>query len=248
MNPTQELMNILGAAALLLWGLRMIQSGVMRAFGAQLRQWIAKGTKNRLTSAFWGFAATLALQSSTAIAVITASFAARDFLTLPMAQAVMLGANLGTAIVALVLSTKVSGLASIAILTGVALSMSARKITTKGSGKAVLGLGLMLLALQMMDAATEPLRNAPVVPSLLRALEAAPLLAVLMASGLAVLCSSSLAVIVLAVVLAGGQVISPVMAVYMVAGANLGGAVPPWLATMTEGTAMIPTNVVKWRR
>lgn len=237
MSPTLEFLNILGAAALLLWGLRMIKAGVMRAFGAELRQWIAKGTKNRLTSAFWGFAATLALQSSTAIAVITASFAARDFLTLSAAQAIMLGANLGTAIVALILSTNVTGFASVAILIGVAMSMSARKIATKGMGKAVLGLGLMLLALQMMDAATEPLRQAPVVVSLLGALEAAPLLAVLIAAGLAVLSSSSLAVIVLAVVLAGGQVISPTMSIYMVAGANLGGAIPPFLATMAEGTA-----------
>lgn len=230
-------MNILGAAALLLWGLQLIKTGVMRAFGASLRQWIAKGTKNRGTAAFWGFATTLALQSSTAIAIISASFTAREFISLTMAQAVMLGANLGTAIVALVLSTDISGFASVVVLAGVVTSMLAQKTATKGVGKAVLGLGLMLLALQLMDAATEPLRNSPLVGIVLGALDDGPLLAVLIAAGLAVLSSSSLAVIVLAVVLAGGEVISPVMSVYMVAGANLGGAVPAHLAVINEGAA-----------
>ena len=82
MESTVDLVNILGAAALLLWGLGQIKTGIMRAFGTKLRQWIAKGTGNRVSAAFWGFVATLALQSSTAVAVITASFAAREFVTL----------------------------------------------------------------------------------------------------------------------------------------------------------------------
>ncbi|AGT07283.1 Na/Pi cotransporter family protein [Paracoccus aminophilus] len=235
MNPTIELVNILGAAALLLWGLGQIKLGIMRAFGASLRQWIAKGTKNRVLAAFWGFIATLALQSSTAVAVITASFAAREFISLGMAQAVMLGANLGTSIVALVLSADVSAFGSVLILIGVAMSMSATGTTSKGVARAILGLGLMLLALRLMDEATLPLRDSPLVATILSALGNAPLLAVLMAAGLAVLASSSLAVIVLAMVLAGGGIISPAMAIYLVAGANLGGAIPPWLAVAGEG-------------
>ena len=235
MDPTIELVNIFGAAALLLWGLGQIKTGIMRAFGASLRQWIAKGTKNRVMAAFWGFVATLALQSSTAVAVITASFAAREFITLAMAQAVMLGANLGTSIVALVLSADVSAFSSLLILIGVAMSLWATTTTTKGVARAVLGLGLMLLALRLMDQSTLPLRDSHVVATVLAALGNAPLLAVLIATGLAVIASSSLAVIVLAMVLAGGGVISPPMAIYLVAGANLGGAIPPWLAVAADG-------------
>lgn len=235
MDPTIELVNIFGAAALLLWGLGQIKTGILRAFGASLRQWIAKGTKNRVFAAFWGFMATLALQSSTAVAVITASFAAREFITLAMAQAVMLGANLGTSIVALVLSADVSAFASLLILIGVAMSLGAKSVTAKGVARAVLGLGLMLLALRLMDESTQPLRDSQVVATVLTALGQAPLLAVLVAAGLAVIASSSLAVIVLAMVLAGGGMISGPMAIYLVAGANLGGAVPPWLAVTGEG-------------
>ncbi|MFB9224238.1 Na/Pi cotransporter family protein [Paracoccus cavernae] len=235
MESTVDLVNILGAAALLLWGLGQIKTGIMRAFGTKLRQWIAKGTKNRVSAAFWGFFATLALQSSTAVAVITASFAAREFVTLGMAQAVMLGANLGTAIVALVLSADVSAFSSLLILIGVAMTLRAQSLTTKGVARAVLGLGLMLLALRLMDDATLPLRDSRIVATVLAALGDAPLLAVLLASGMAVIASSSLAVIVLAMVLAGGGIISPPMAIYLVAGANFGGAIPAMLATAADG-------------
>ena len=73
MDATIQLIDLLGAAALLLWGLRLIKTGILRAYGAVLRQWIGRGTGNRLAAAFWGFVATLGLQSSTATAVITCS-------------------------------------------------------------------------------------------------------------------------------------------------------------------------------
>lgn len=236
MKSTIELVNIFGAAALLLFGLGLIKDGIMLAFGAKLRQWIAKGTRNRVLAVLWGFLATLLLQSSTAVAVITASFAAREFITLTMGQAVMLGANLGTAIVALILSKDVSVFASLFILAGIAGGMMTKGMVAKGVCRALLGLGLMLLALQLMDAATLPLRDSPVIATVLRALDDAPLIAVLVAALLAVISSSSLAVIVLAMVLAGSNIISPVMSIYMMAGANLGGAVPPYLAVAGEGT------------
>ena len=121
MHSTIQLINLLGAGALLLWGLRMIKTGVMRAFGASLRLWIAKGTGNRFAAVLSGIMATLALQSSTATAVITASFAANGVINPRMAQAVMLGANVGTSIAAVILSLDVHWFGSAMILVGVIL-------------------------------------------------------------------------------------------------------------------------------
>lgn len=237
MNATIQLVDLLGAAALLIWGLRMIKTGVLRAFGAVLRQWIAKGTTNRVSAAFWGFIVTLGLQSSTATAVITASFTARDIVTPRMAQAVLLGANLGTAIVTLFLSMDLHWLGSLLILAGVVLSTSAQANTPRNSGRAILGLGLMLLALHLLGGVTAPLRSSPTLAMVLSALDTAPVLAVLIAAGLAVLASSSLAVVVLVMLLAGAGVVDGPLALCLVAGANLGGAIPPHLAVASDGVA-----------
>ncbi len=237
MESTAQLIDLLGAGALLLWGLRLIKTGILRAFGASLRQWIAHGTGNRFTAAVSGLLATLALQSSTATAVITASFAERRLIDPRMGQAVMLGANVGTALTAAILAANVHWLGSATILVGVATYMSSRYARGRGIGRALLGLGLMLLALQLLGAVTAPLRDSETVAMLLRSLADAPVFALLLAAGLAFVTSSSLAAVLFVALLAQTGAVPPALAIVLVAGANLGGAVPPWLAVAKEGVA-----------
>ncbi len=235
MESTTDLINLLAAGALLLWGLRLIKTGILRAFGASLRQAIASGVRNRITAAVSGLLATLALQSSTATAVITASFVERGIVSPRLAQAVMLGANLGTSLAAFVLALEFHWFSGAMILLGVATFEIARYSRAKNVGRAMLGLGLMLLALQMLGQVIGPLEQSPVMIALFRAMDGAPVFALLLAAGLATLASSSLAVVLLAAILAQAGVVSPLLAVVLVAGANLGGAVPPWLVSRQEG-------------
>lgn len=235
MHSTIQLVDLLGAAALLLWGLRLIKTGVMRAFGASLRLWIAKGTGNRLWAALSGFMATLALQSSTATAVITASFAANGAIRPRMAQAVMLGANVGTAVAAVVLSLDVHWFASVTIFAGVMLFSLSKFARGKGLGRAILGLGLMLLALQLVGNVTEPLRQSEVMIAILTGLGDAPVFALLLAAGLAFMASSSLAVVLFVAMLGQSGIVPASLAIVLVAGANLGGAIPPFLAVLRDG-------------
>ena len=235
MHSTIQLINLLGAGALLLWGLRMIKTGVMRAFGASLRLWIAKGTGNRFAAVLSGIMATLALQSSTATAVITASFASNGAINPRMAQAVMLGANVGTAIAAVVLSLDVHWFASAMILVGVTVFQLSKYARGKGIGRAILGLGLMLLALQLVGNVTGPLRESDVMIAILSGLGDAPAFALILAAVLALVASSSLAVVLFVALLASAGIVSPPLAVTLVAGANLGGAIPPLLAVLQEG-------------
>lgn len=236
MHSTIQLVDLLGAGALLLWGLRMIKTGVMRAFGASLRLWIAKGTGNRFTAVLSGIMATLALQSSTATAVITASFASNGAINPRMAQAVMLGANVGTSIAAVILSLEVHWFASAMVLVGVVVFSLSKYARGKGIGRAILGLGLMLLALQLVGNVTGPLRESEVMIAILSGLGDAPAFALILAAVLAFVSSSSLAVVLFVALLASSGIVPPALAVTLVAGANLGGAIPPLLAVLSEGT------------
>lgn len=237
MASTIELINLLGAGALLIWGLRLIKTGVMRAFGASLRLWIAKGTGNRFAAVLSGLLATLALQSSTATAVIAAAFAARGILTPRAGQAVMLGANVGTSIAAVILSMNVHWFGSALIFVGVTVFSLNDGARGKGIGRALLGLGLMLLALQLLAGITEPMRESALVAAILKGLADAPVFALAFAAGLAFLASSSLAVMLFVALVAQSGLVTPALALVLVAGANLGGAIPPLLAVMGEGVA-----------
>ena len=96
MDGVTTILNVMGAVALLLWGVRMVRTGLTRAFGATLRRVIGACSKNRFAAFGGGVALTAILQSSTATALLVASFAGRGLITLSIAIAVMLGANIGT--------------------------------------------------------------------------------------------------------------------------------------------------------
>lgn len=236
MTSTILLVDLLGAAALLLWGLQLLKGGVNRAFGAQLRMFLASATRNRFSAIGAGFATTLALQSSTAMAMLVSSFVAQGLIGPAMAQAVMLGANVGTAVVTQVLSFDIHWLAPAAILVGV-FAHARPDRRSKGIGEIAIGVGLMLLALRLMSDATGPMRDSEAVEAFFALLSDAPVIALALAAALAAVSASSLAVVLFIVALASAGSIDIGLCLILVAGANLGGAIPPVLAAATEGIA-----------
>ncbi len=232
MEPTVVIINLFGAVALLLFGLAQVKDGVTRAFGAKLRTGLATGTSNGLRSFASGFGATIALQSSTATALTVASFVERDLIRPRMAQIVLLGANVGTAVTAWIVATGIAWLSPLLLLTGVIVHRG-QSSARKGSGTALIGIGLMLLSLHLLSAATEPMRESPALAAFVRLLDGAWPVAISLTAVLAVLSSSSLAVIVLILSLASTGALSTSLIILLVLGANLGGAIPPVLATLS---------------
>lgn len=213
----------------------MIRTGVSRAFGARLRYWLARATRNRITAFLVGLTATCALQSSTATALMTASFAGRALIAVPMGLAIMLGADVGTSLVAQALTFNMHWLSPALIIAGVVLFMARDASRPRAIGRALLGLGLLLLALRLLAGATEPMRESVLLQNFLAGLAQAPVLAVIMAALLTVLTSSSLAIILLVTSLAAHGGVTAPLAVALVLGANVGGAVMPLLATSASG-------------
>src|ERR1700724_3980942 len=116
---TIVLLDLMGGVALLLWGLHMVRTGILRALGPDLRRVLPKTVGNRFVAAAAGMGLTALLQSSTATALMTASFAAEGLIGLVPALAIMLGANIGTTLIVQVLSFNVSALAPVFLLAGI---------------------------------------------------------------------------------------------------------------------------------
>ncbi|MDL2397333.1 Na/Pi cotransporter family protein [Rhizobium mayense] len=232
MESTVVMINLFGAVALLLFGLAQIKDGVSRAFGAKLRTGLASGTRGRLRSFTSGFLATIALQSSTATALMIASFVERDLVLPSMAQIVLLGANVGTAVTAWIVATGIEWLSPLIILIGIVLYRRA-STAQKGAGTALIGIGLMLLSLQLLSLATAPMRQSPALGAFIGLLDDALPVALIFSAVLAFASSSSLAMVVLILSLASTGILSPALTVALVLGANLGGAIPPVMATLS---------------
>lgn len=179
-----------------------------------------------------GFVATVALQSSTATALMVASFVERELIKPRMAQIVLLGANVGTAVTAWVVATGIEWLSPLIILAGIVLYRSG-STNRQGGGTALIGIGLMLLSLHLLGAATEPMRHSPALAAFIGLLDNAWLVALVLSAGIAFVSSSSLAAVVLILSLASNGILSSGLIVVLVLGANLGGAIPPVVATLS---------------
>ncbi len=222
--------NLFGAVALLLFGLGQVRDGMQRAFGARLKAGLAAGTRDGLRSFSSGLIATIALQSSTATALMVASFVERDLVVPRMAQIVLLGANVGTAMTAWIVALGLGWLSPLLLLCGFVVGRGSSN-ARKGAGAALVGIGLMLLSLHLIGGATEPLRTSAALSAFFGMLDNAWPVALIIAAGLAALASSSLAVVVLILSLATSASLSTGLLIALVLGANLGGAAPPVLAT-----------------
>jgi phosphate:Na+ symporter len=232
MESTIVMINLFGAVALLLFGLAQVKDGVSRAFGARLRTGLATGTRNSLRSFVSGFVATVALQSSTATALMVASFVERELVKPRMAQIVLLGANVGTAITAWIVATGIEWLSPLVVLAGIVLYRSG-STARQGGGAALIGIGLMLLSLHLLSAATEPMRQSPALAAFVGLLDNAWPVALAFSAGIAFISSSSLAAVVLILSLASTGILSADLIIILVLGANLGGAIPPVVASMS---------------
>ncbi len=237
----KHLLNLLAAIALLVWGTHLVRTGILRVFGANLRQVLSHSISNRFTAALSGVGVTALVQSSTATALIVSSFVGQGLITLPMALAVMLGADIGTSLMAVLFSLDLSWLSPLFIFTGVVLFISRQSNNVGRFGRILIGLGLMLLALSLVTDSTQVLTSHPAVKALLATLSSDLLLEITVGAALAVVSYSSLAIVLLTATLAASNVIPLDVALGLVLGANLGSGL---LAVLTTTRSAIEVRQV----
>jgi phosphate:Na+ symporter len=228
----QTLLNLLASVALLVWGTHIVRTGILRVYGADLRRVLSKSVSSRGSAFLAGLGVTSLVQSSSATALITSSFVSQNLIALAPALAIMLGADVGSSLMAQVFSLDLSWLSPLAIFFGVIFFLSRRNTKAGQLGRVSIGLGLIILALQLIQAAAKPIVSAAGTKVLFGSLSGDPMLDMLLGALFAVLSWSSLAVVLLAATLAAASVISVPVAMCLVLGANLGSGALAVFATL----------------
>ena len=246
-SPLLFILHIAGAAALLIWAVRLVRTGVERGWQVQLRRWLRRGAENRLLAAAAGTGAAVLLQSSTAVAILTANFVAAGTLAAAAGLAVLLGGDLGSAVVAQILLTRADWLVPVLLVSGVAIFQRSVSREWRMAGRVLIGLALTFVALTMIRAATEPLRDAPGLSAVMTYLGGDPLTAFAIGALFAWAVHSSVAAVLLFVTLASARVLPVPAGVAMVLGANFGGAFIGFILTLGADLAarrVIMANLV----
>jgi phosphate:Na+ symporter len=236
MDATLSLLNLAGAIALLLWGVHMVQSGVQRAFGSDLRRFLSLALDNRIKAAAAGLGVTAILQSSTATGLMIAAFASAGFVALVPALAVILGANVGTTLIVQALSFDVSRLSPLLLLSGVAM-FRAGGSRTRDIGRIAIGLGLMLMALSQLLEIITPYEDVPSLRILMGAIATDRLISVAFGALLAWAAHSSVVVALLVMSFTEKGVIPLNAALALIIGANIGTALNPLIEGARGGDA-----------
>lgn len=221
------IVTLAGHIALLLWGTRMVQTGIQRAFGPSLRSFLGRALNNRMKAFLSGMGVTAILQSSTATGLMASGFAAEGLVALVPALAVMLGANVGSTLIVQVLSFDVAAASPALILLGVLMFRRTQNPQVHDLGRVFIGLGFMLLALHQLLEVLTQYAGTPAFSAVLSAISTTPLLSLLLAAALTWAAHSSVAVVLLVMSLSAQGLIDPYQAFALTLGANLGTAINP---------------------
>lgn len=237
----QFLISLMGAVMLLLYAVRMVQTGIERAFGASFQRVITKND-NPFSSAAMGTVLAMVLQSSAAVALLTAGFASVGTLSFAAGLAVVLGADFGSAIVVQLLSFRLDWLVPILLALGGWFFVKTDKRILKQAGRILLGIAFILLSLRFLRETMDPIRDSAFLPAIAAYLESDFLTAFLIGAAVAVLMHSSVAVVLMCVTLVAIEAIPLAAGISLVLGANLGSAViPVWLSRgMNAAARRIP--------
>ncbi|WP_192559396.1 Na/Pi cotransporter family protein [Pseudomonas allokribbensis] len=231
------LLNLLSAVALLIWGTHIVRTGILRVYGTNLRHVIGQNMSRRWLAFIAGILVTAMVQSSNATAMLVTSFVGQGLMALTPALVTMLGADVGTALMARVLTFDLSWLSPLLIFLGVIFFLSRKQTRLGQMGRVAIGLGLIILALQLIVEAAGPITHAKGVKVIFASLTGDILLDALVGALFAMISYSSLAAVLLTATLAGANVISLPVAIGLVIGANIGSGVLAFMSTSMQNAA-----------
>lgn len=243
------LLHLAGATLLLLYAVHLVRTGMERAYGAALRTVLGEAKGGRARAALAGTVLAIMLQSSTAVAMLACGFAASGALALTTGLALLLGADLGSALVVRVLSFDLSWLVPVCLFVGGVMHLKLPGKMMRETGRMVLGIGFVLLSLRLIGDATGPLRNSELLPTLAGYLADDYLTAFLVGAVFTWMIHSSVAAILMFVTFVAQALVPLEAGVPLVLGANLGGGlIAFWLSRgMPVASQRIPLGNMIFR-
>ncbi|MGX9356683.1 Na/Pi cotransporter family protein [Roseobacteraceae bacterium S113] len=246
-HALQIVIQIAGAAALLIWAVRLVRTGVERGFAAPMRSWLRRSTKNRLLAAGTGMGAAVLLQSATAVAVLVSNFVSKGGLGPATGLGILLGADVGSAVVTQLLMVRQPLLIPLLLVIGVTVFLRGEGSNTRQIGRIMIGLALIFVSLDMIRDATEPMISNPSTQAIMAYLGSDLLTAFVIGAVFAWGVHSSVAAVLLFVTFAGQSILPPPAAAAMILGANLGGGFIAYVLTYSAPIAsrrMVVANLI----
>jgi len=224
------LISLAGATMLLLFAVRMVRTGIERSYGASFQR-VLTGQRSLTQASMVGLVLAIVLQSSAAVALLTSGFAASGMLSFPTGLAIVLGGDLGSALIIQILSFKLDWLVPMLLAVGGYMFVKVEARKARQLGRILMGVAFILISLRFLREAMDPIRDSAFLPAVAGYLARDYVTAFLVGGALAFVMHSSVAAILMCVTLVQIDAIPFAAGLSLVLGANFGSAfIPVWLS------------------
>lgn len=234
-----NIINLLGGLGLFLFGMKYMSEGLNSVAGNKMKDLLERLTRNRFKGFLLGVLVTAIIQSSSATTVMIMGFLNAGIMDLFQATGVIIGANIGTTITAVLIAIDVSAIAPICIFVGTVMMMFCKKQNQRYVGQIILGFGILFFGLKYMSGseAMGVLKTSAAFQSFITKADN-PLLGLLIGFIMcSVLQSSSASIGVLqALAMTGAELMPMKFAIYLIIGINVGSAMPLFLSAIGAKT------------
>ena len=239
-----QILTLLGALGMFLYGMNLMSAGLQKAAGSKMRGFLTKMTSTPFKGVLSGLGITTVIQSSSATTVMTVGFVNAGLLTLKQAIGVIMGANIGTTVTAWLVAwlgfkADISLFAVPLMAVGFILSLS-KSDKRRHISELVVGFSLLFLGLSLMKESVPDLRETPEVLAFIREWTGfgfgSVLIFLLFGSVLTLVLQSSSATMALTLIMVNMGWIPFEMGAAMVLGENIG-------TTITANIAAAVGNV-----
>ncbi len=232
-----NIINLLGGLGLFLFGMNYMSKGLSQVAGDKMKSLLERLTRNRFKGFILGVLVTAVIQSSSATTVMLMGFLNAGIMDLAQATGVIIGANIGTTITAVLIALDVSAIAPICIFIGAAMSLFSKKQKQKYIGQIILGFGILFFGLKYMsgDSAMGVLKTSKVFQGFITT-ASNPVLGIIIGTIMCAVIQSSSASIGILQVLALQGLMPIDFAIYLIIGINVGSAMPLFLSAIGAKT------------
>ncbi len=227
----QILIALCGGLGLFISGMNMMSRGIEKVAGDRLRSILEAFTRNRLTGLLVGLFFTAVIQSSSAATVMVVSFVNSGLMNLTQASGIILGANIGTTVTALLVAFRLSAIAPVLVLGGAVLMHYVRNNFLRKMGEVLLGFGMLFVGIATMSESMTSMRDMPGIASILQGFTN-PFLGVLLGILITTLVQSSSVTVSILVVMGAQGLVTLDICMFVILGCNIGACTSAVLAAV----------------
>ena len=239
------LISMAAGVCLLLWGSFTVRNAVERVFSNSLSGMLSASADSKIRTVLIGIVSALFLQSATATILLATGLLNSGVMSIYAAMGIVLGADLGSAIAARILFLDFSLLHSVLIVAGMVTFLVAGTTRLKMYGRIAIGVGLMLLSLQLIKLSVAPIAGGSSSTVWILIFQSAPLVSVVFVALATWFAHSSVAAILIIAVLAQTGLLDADVYIPMLIGANIGAgliAVPLVYKSSLEARSVVISN------